>query len=161
MKSSITPGLDLILERIVPLKPEVLWKAWTDPVGLLEWFCPKPWKTVECEMELYPGGLFKTVMESPEGERFPNVGCFLEVVENRRLVWTDALLPGFRPVTQPASGAGLLFTAFIHLDPHAEGTLYRAVAKHKDQADCQRHADMGFHEGWGIVFDQLIKLAKT
>jgi uncharacterized protein YndB with AHSA1/START domain len=59
-------------------------------------------------------------------------------------------------VVQPASGAGMLFTAYIVLEEHPEGTFYRAIAKHKDEFDCQKHAEMGFHEGWGIVLDQLI-----
>jgi uncharacterized protein YndB with AHSA1/START domain len=157
MNIEVKVGLDLVLERVVPLKPVSIWKAWTDPVGLKEWFCPKPWKTIECEMDLVPGGIFKTVMESPEGEKFPNLGCFLEIVENKRLVWTDALLPGFRPVMQPESGAGMLFTAFIILEDHPEGTHYRAIVKHRNELDCQKHKEMGFHEGWGIVLDQLVK----
>jgi len=147
---------DLVLERVVDVSPELIWKAWTTPSLLEKWFCPRPWKTVECEMDLRPGGKFKTVMISPEGERFPNLGCFLEVVENKKLVWTDALLPGFRPAIQPQSGAGLLFSAFIILEKHEKGTKYMAIAKHKDEADCLKHAEMGFHQGWSIVLDQLI-----
>jgi uncharacterized protein YndB with AHSA1/START domain len=65
-------------------------------------------KTVECVIDLRAGGLFSTTMQSPEGQNFPNIGCFLEIIENKKLVWTDALLPGYRPVTQPASEAGML-----------------------------------------------------
>ena len=57
------------------------------------WFAPKPWTVSDCEMDLRPGGIFRFVLRSPEGEEFPNVGCYLEIVPNERLVWTDALLP--------------------------------------------------------------------
>lgn len=96
------PRLDLVLERVVDVPPDRVWAAWTQPKHLKEWFCPKPWQTVECEVDLRPGGIFSTVVQSPEGQRFPNVGCYLEVIPNRKLVWTDALLPGFRP-TKAAS----------------------------------------------------------
>lgn len=148
---------DLMLERNIALKPEHIWKAWTTPEILMKWYCPVPWQTIECEIDLVPGGIFRTVMQSPEGEKMPNMGCFLEIVENKRLVFTDALLPGFRPAAKPESGAGLLFTAFILLEAFAGGTKYRAIVKHKDEIDRQKHADMGFHEGWGTALDQLIK----
>src|SRR5690242_1512147 len=105
------PQLDLVLERVVNFKPEIIWKAWTRPEHLKRWFVPEPWTIAECEVDLKPGGIFKTVMQSPEGQRFPNLGCFLEIVENKKLVWTDLLLPGFRPVDQVQSGAALGFTA--------------------------------------------------
>jgi uncharacterized protein YndB with AHSA1/START domain len=55
-----------------------------------QWFTPAPWKTVDCEIDLRPGGLFRTVMRSPEGQEFPNVGCYLEIVENEKLIWTQS-----------------------------------------------------------------------
>lgn len=154
---NVDAKFDLMLERTIALKPEQIWKAWTTPEILMKWFCPVPWRTTECEIDLVPGGVFRTVMQSPEGAKMPNLGCFLEVVENKRLVFTDALLPGFRPAAKPESGAGLMFTAFILLEAFEGGTKYRAVAKHKDEIDRQKHADMGFHQGWGIALDQLIK----
>ena len=91
------PALDLKIERTVDVSPALVWKAWTEPQHLMKWFTPVPWKTIACEIDLRPGGKFNTTMQSPEGQDFPNVGCYLEVVENKKLVWTDALLPGYRP----------------------------------------------------------------
>jgi uncharacterized protein YndB with AHSA1/START domain len=153
--------LDLVLERIVEVPRELVWKAWTMPEHLKKWFTPAPWTTVDCEIDLRPGGLFRTVMRSPEGQEFPNIGCYLEVIQNEKLVWTDALLPGYRPVLQPESGAGMLFTALVLLEPHEIGTKYTAIAMHKDVADKNKHEAMGFHDGWGKAFDQLIALVKT
>ena len=99
----IDPKFDLRMERIVDISPELIWRAWTTPELLMQWFCPRPWTTVECEIDLRPGGLFRTVMQSPEGQKFPNMGCFLEAVPNQRLIWTDAFLPGYRPVKAPES----------------------------------------------------------
>lgn len=70
------PRLDLVIERIVDVPPELVWKAWTSPEHLKPWFTPVPWKTVDCEIDLRPGGMFRTVMRSPEGQEFPNVGCY-------------------------------------------------------------------------------------
>jgi uncharacterized protein YndB with AHSA1/START domain len=155
------PELDLKIERIIDLPVEVIWKAWTTPEILKKWFCPRPWSVSQCEMDLRPGGIFKTIMQSPEGELFPNIGCFLEVVENKKLIWTDALLPGYRPVNLPESGSGLLFTAAILLEHYPQGTKYTAIAIHKDIMDRKKHEEMGFHEGWGKALDQLIDCVKS
>ncbi|MBO9668629.1 MAG: SRPBCC family protein [Bdellovibrio sp.] len=158
---NINPKLDLVLEHTLDITPEQAWRGWTTPGILTKWFCPEPWKTIEAEIDLRPGGKFKTVMQSPEGDKFPNMGCFLEVVPNKKLIWTDCLLPDFRPVAQLESGAGLHFTATIMFEPIAGGkTKYTAIAMHRDEADRKKHEDMGFHQGWSICADQLEKVMK-
>jgi len=91
------PKLDLVLERVVEVPKELVWLAWTDSEHLKKWFTPAPWRTVDCEIDLRPGGIFRTVMQGPEGQEFSNAGCYLEIVENEKLVWTGALGPGYRP----------------------------------------------------------------
>jgi uncharacterized protein YndB with AHSA1/START domain len=152
----IDPKLDLVLERTVSVSPELVWKAWTEPEHLMKWFTPEPWKTVDCEIDLRPGGVFRTIMRSPEGEDFPNLGCYLEIVPNRRLVWTDALEAGFRP-TLLGSHVPFHFTAVILLEPHGSGTKYTAIAKHADDEARSKHEAMGFHDGWGNALDQLVE----
>lgn len=146
--------LDLVLTRVVPVPRHLVWKAWTTPALLMQWFTPKPWETVACEIDLRPGGAFNTTMRSPDGTDFPNSGCYLEVVDGERLVFTDALLPGYRP-----SGKGFM-TAFITLEDVEGGTRYTARAIHKDPADRNRHEAMGFMDGWGTALDQLVALMK-
>lgn len=90
----IDPNLDLVLEREIDVPPEQVWAAWTQPEHLIHWFTPKPWGTADCEIDLRPGGTFRVVMRSPEGEEIDQgAGCYLEVVPNERLVWTAALGP--------------------------------------------------------------------
>lgn len=160
---TIDPKLDLVLERIVDVPPELVWKAWTEPEHLMKWFAPRPWSVSECQIDLRPGGLFRTVMRSPEGDPFPNVGCYLEVIPNRRLVWTDALLEGFRPSPAPNTSCfiGGFFTGIITMEPHGAGTKYVAIAVHGVEDSKKKHEEMGFHEGWGVALDQLVEVAKT
>lgn len=155
------PKFDLFFERIVDVPPHLVWKAWTQPKHLMPWFCPKPWTTVECKIDLRPGGQFYTVMRSPEGKDMPaGNGCYLEIVENRRLTWTSALAPGFRP--QPINPQwDMPFTATISMEPHERGTIYVAHARHRDEAGRQMHADMGFEGGWGTCLTQLVEYVKT
>jgi len=148
------PALDLVLERIVDVPPELVWIAWTKPEHLKKWFTPAPWTVTACEIDLRPGGIFSTTMRSPEGQEFPNVGCYLEVVPQKRLVFTDALRPGYRPAASP------FMTAIIAIEPHGGGTRYVATALHHDEAARRKHEEMGFHKGWGTALDQLVAHAK-
>lgn len=155
----IDPKLDLVLEREVDVPPELVWRAWTTPELLRQWFTPRPWETPECEVDLRPGGIFRTVMRSPEGEEFDNTGCYLEVVPEERLAWTSVLGPGYRP--HPPDPDDLPMSALIELAPNGSGgTRYRATAIHGDQALRNRHEEMGFQEGWGAALDQLVDLMK-
>jgi uncharacterized protein YndB with AHSA1/START domain len=149
------PKLDLVLERVVDVPRDLVWAAWTKPEHLRKWFTPAPWTVSDCEIDLRPGGIFRTVMRSPEGKEFPNIGCYLEVVPNERLVWTDALLPGYRPAENP------FLTAIITLEAQGKGTRYTAMAIHRDAAARQKHEEMGFHQGWGKALDQLVAHVKA
>jgi uncharacterized protein YndB with AHSA1/START domain len=165
---ALDPALDLSFDRLVDIPPAAIFRAWTTPAEIKQWFTPAPWKTVDCEIDLRPGGIFRTTMQSPEGQRFDNAGCYLEIVPDQRLVWTNALLPGFRPLTPPAPAPGaaagpgfFAFTAIISLTPQAGGTLYTARVLHGDAAACKTHEQMGYREGWGKALDQLVAMVKA
>lgn len=154
---TFTPQFDLSFERVVEIDPTLVWRAWTEPAHVVHWFTPAPWKTVECEIDLRPGGRFRTVMQSPEGELFPNEGCYLAVEHCRALVWTNALAPGFRPApAQSDPHAGFFFTAHVRFEPHERGTKYTAHVMHPSSADRDKHGAMGFVDGWGKALDQLV-----
>jgi uncharacterized protein YndB with AHSA1/START domain len=143
-------NLDLVLERYVDVPPAKVWEAWTTPEIMMKWFTPDPWKTVSVDVEHVPGGRHNFVMESPEGQQFPNQGCCLQVIPGRKLVFTDTLQEGFRPSANP------FMTAIVEIIPEGTGTRYRATALHKDEEMKQKHIDMGFHEGWGAALDQMV-----
>jgi uncharacterized protein YndB with AHSA1/START domain len=157
--AAFVPELDLVLERVVDLTPEQAWAGWTEPEHLTQWFTPAPWQTLEAEVDLRPGGIFRTVMRGPEGERQESSGCYLEVVPHRRLVWTSALGPGLRP--NDFSEGGFPFTAILTLEPVEGGTRYTARVMHANAAQAAEHATMGFVEGWGAALDQLIAHMKS
>lgn len=147
---------DLVLERVIDAPPEKVFKAYTDPAILSQWFAPKPWSITDAVVEPRAGGRFNFVMHGPDGERFPSAGIFLEVVENRRLISTDALTPDWKPAGAP------FMVARIEMEPAGDGkTKYTAKASHWNEESMKRHEQMGFHEGWGQVADQLNELVKT
>lgn len=150
------PEIDLKLERILDVPAHLLFQAWTTPTHMKHFFCPKPYGTENIEIDLRPGGEISMDIVGPDGQRFPNKGCYLEIVENRRLVWTDAMTGGFRPAEKP------FMTGFVDFEDLVDGTTrYTAVALHPNAETKAQHEAMGFHEGWGIVADQLVEYIKT
>lgn len=142
---------DLVLERLIAVPVNRVWAAWTEPEHLKKWFCPRPWQLAHCEVDLRPGGLFRTFMRSPDGEEFPSDGCFLEVNPQKRLIFTDALGPGFRPSSNPFMSAAITF------ESRGEQTYYRAMAIHASAEAAQKHEEMGFSQGWSTALDQLVE----
>lgn len=154
-----TPNHDreLVLARLIDATPEQVYRAWTTPERYPEWFCPKPWRAEATRMELRPGGACETTMYGPDGEVAPNAGVYLEVAPNRKLVFTDAYTEGWVPVED-----GGMMTAVLTFEPAAGGrTLYTARCGHPTVEKRTQHEQMGFHEGWGAVAEQLEAVAKT
>ena len=156
------PGLpdhanDLVLDRVLDAPADKLFRCWTDPALLPKWFVPAPWSVASVEVDPRPGGRSLVVMRSPEGMEIPNDGVYLEVIPNRRLVFTNAYTPGWVPADKP------FMTAIVNFEPEGDGskTRYTAIARHWNEQDRKAHEDMGFYVGWGICVDQLERLART
>jgi uncharacterized protein YndB with AHSA1/START domain len=146
---------ELKLSRVMDAPRALVWKAWSDPEHLKQWWAPKPWTTPKCEMDLRTGGTFRTVMQGPDGQSFDNSGVFLEVVPQRKVVFTDAYVNAWTPSAKP------FMTAIITMDDEGKKTKYAARVLHWSAADLEEHVKMGFHDGWGTVADQLAALAAT
>lgn len=146
---------ELVLDRYIEAPRNLVWRCWTDPDLLVRWFTPVPWKTKSARMDVRPGGASLVIMESPEGQEFPNPGIYLEVVPGEKLVFTDAYTEAWAPSGKPFMTGILTFT------DEGSGTRYRAVVRHWSADDRKSHEDMGFFPGWNKATDQLEALAKT
>lgn len=146
---------ELTLTRTLAAPRPAVYRCWTEPALLTQWFAPQPWSTPHAALDVRPGGIFHTVMRSPEGEDQPGTGVYLEVVPGERLVWTDAYSPGWEPAEAP------FMTVIVTLEDAGPGqTHYTARVRHWREEDCRQHEAMGFHAGWGQCAEQLEQLAR-
>jgi uncharacterized protein YndB with AHSA1/START domain len=160
---TMTKTNDLVLERTLNAPRDLVWRAWTDPKLLKQWFAPKPYEISEVDMDLRPGGIFRIRMVGPDGfdTGHGNAGCMLEVVDGEKLVWTSALAPQYRPAEMGEGCESFPMTAVVTFADAGDGkTLYRAVAMHRNEADRDVHEKMGFDDGWGKCSVQLEELAQ-
>lgn len=144
----------LVLDRLMRAPRAAIWRCWTEPGLLKQWFAPAPFSVPVAELDVRPGGINRIVMRSPDGQDYPNAGVYLAVEPERRLVVTDA----FRDAWTPSDKAFMALE--LALADEADGTRYRARAQHWSEADRIEHEKMGFHEGWGRCADQLETLAR-
>jgi uncharacterized protein YndB with AHSA1/START domain len=145
---------DLEVSRLLAAPCEAVWRAWSEPELLEQWWAPAPLGTRVIELDLRPGGAFRTLMVMPGGAEVPSTtGIFVQVVPGHRIVFTDALAPDWRPSADP------FFTAVISMEDRDGSTLYTARALHKDIGARQRHAELGFEAGWTRSMEQLEEVA--
>ncbi len=146
---------ELVLTKILDAPRDKVWRCWTEPLLLKQWFAPKPWTTPRAEMDVRPGGASLVVMRGPDGREFPNPGVYLEVVPNEKLVFRDAYSKAWEPSAKPFMTAVLTFE-----DAGAGKTKYTARVSHWTAEDRERHEAMGFHKGWGQCANQLVEVAR-
>ena len=147
------PRLDFAIERFIDAPPRLVWEALTRPEHLKEWYMPRAWGSVaKCELDVRPGGMFSIDIATGNGQEFPNLGCYLEVVPMERLSWTSMLFPGYRPATFD----DIPITAIVTLESVGSGTRYVFTALHRDEGDLEKNRTSGWQEGTDIAFDQLV-----
>lgn len=147
----------LQVTRLIPAPAPTVWRCLTEAERLRQWWVPVPVEVADMVIEPRPGGRFYTLMRLPDGAEHPVEMMFLLAEAPRRLFFTDLMTQGFVPVARPMFG----FAAEIALIPEGDATRYVATARHARPEDAARHAEMGFHDGWGTVADQLAALAPT
>lgn len=146
----------LTLDRFLDAPVGNVWRCWTEPKLLEQWFCPKPWRATEVVMDLRPGGEMTSVFRGPDGESFPNAGVFLAVEPMRRIVMTDAFRAGWVP-----SERAYMVTETLMAEAAAARTHFIWRAMHWNEETMKEHEAMGFHDGWGAAAAQLEALAKS
>ena len=155
-ESAGVAGNDLEISRLLRAPRALLWRAWTEPELLAQWWCPEPWTTEVRAFDLRPGGGFHTFMKGPDGGTSDNPGCFLEIVREQRIVFTTVLTADWRP-----QASWMPMTAVITMSDEAGGTRYVARVMHLDRETRDRHEELGFFDGWNTVIDQLEAFARN
>ncbi len=147
---------DLVLTRIIDVPREKLYRCWTEPDLMKQWFAPRPYTTPVVETDVRVGGASFVKMQGPDGQEIPCPGVYLDVVKNERLVFTDAYTAAWQPNAKPFMTVILTFE-----DLGGGKTRYTALVRHWTVEDRETHEKMGFEKGWGICADQLAALAAT
>ena len=150
---TIDPKLDLVFERFIDAPVRLVWEALTKPEHLKEWYMPKAWgRVARADLDARPGGIIRIDIAVGDGREVPNLGCVLEAIPMKRLVWTSMLFPGYRP----AVFDDVPITAIMTMESVGTGTRYVFTALHRNEADVENNRTSGWREGTEIALDQFV-----
>ncbi len=151
-------GREVVFTRIIAAPRALVFRAWTDPKYLAEWWGPKGFTNPVCEVDVRPGGAIRIVMRAPadvppqyRGDH-PMSGTFHEIVEPERLVFTTAVdNAGGERVLEP-----FVTVTFVEQRGQTTLTVTVRIVKATTQA-----ASMlaGMEQGWGQSLDRLAAFA--
>ena len=151
---TIDPKLDFAIERFIDAPARLVWEALTKPEHLAQWYMPKAWgRVARTEIDVRPGGIIRIDIAVANGPEVPNLGCILEVIPMKRLVWTSMLFPGYRP----AVFDDIPITAIMTMEAQGTGTRYVFTALHRSEADLETNKTSGFYQGTEIAIDQFVE----
>lgn len=139
----------LIIERIFDAPRERVFKAWTDPNRMMNWFCCKGFKVLSAEVDLKVDGRWRSSMESPEGNRYTETGVFHEIKEPERLVTTWAW-----ESREDEEDCNIGYETLITIDfEQFEGNKTRMIFR-QEMFESVESRD-SHNQGWSEAFDNL------
>lgn len=154
-----TTGYELRIERLLEARRADVWRCWTEPELLAQWFAPRSWTAEVRILEPRAGGASHIVLHGPNGEVSDGAGVFLEAVAEQRLVFTNAFTAGWIPAARPAVVPYM--TTIVEMSDEGDGTRHVVRALHWTEEARKRHEAMGFHEGWRQATGRIEALART
>ena len=148
-------GREMVFTREFAAPRELVYRAWTDPVGISRWWGPSGFTTTTEVMEVRPGGVWKHVMHGPDGMDYPNKSRYLEVVPNERLVYEHT---GGRP-----GEPGARFTSTVLFEDAGPGRMRLTMRMVFDTPEELRHVieRYGAEEGARQMLDRLAEHLPT
>ena len=144
MSNTTNENCAVTIERLYEAPINLVWKAWTNPEHIAQWWGPKGMETRVLEHDFTAGGSWKYAMAMPDGNDFISEGTYLEI-EEPKLIRTTA---NFKPMTE---GVELE----IHLEQQENKTKFIFRVIHPTEAYKIQQEKMGIYNGWGSAFDRL------
>lgn len=141
---------ELVLTRVLDAPRELVFKAWTDPKHMAQWWGPKYFTNPVCEMDVRPGGAILIHMQDPDGVVYPMKGVFQEVVAPERLVFSTSAIEDDDANPQLES---LTVVTFDEHEGKTKLTVQSVVTKAMPGAE---GALAGMEEGWTQSLDKLV-----
>ena len=161
--TSTQSSRELVITRIIDAQRELVFKAWTDLKHVVQWWGPHGFTNPVCEMDVRPGGTYRSVMRSPDGVEYPMKGVYREIVEPERLVYTAAvaehpaewhdLLNKNRQKGEGKPAQELLMT--VNFEGHDGKTKLTIGNRFESVADRDAMLKMGMTEGWTESLERL------
>lgn len=146
--------VEVAFERVFPVPPAAMFRLWTEPGHLQQWWGPRGFTNPECQFEPRVGGAIFIVMRAPDGTEYPMGGEVLEFAPPHRLVFIGRAL---------APDGGVLLEGYnvVEFLGHENGCLLRLRARGTARDLAALAMLGGMREGWSLSLDRLESHAAT
>jgi len=149
MNTIAKPERDLVLMRTIDAPSALVFKAWTDPEQLAQWWGPRGWTNPVCEVDLRPGGVMEILMRGPDGAEHRMKAVIQEVVEPERIVFVTGVFEDEKGI------AGLEVHNTVTFADHKDKTNLTMRARVINATPQVAGALAGMKEGWTETLDKL------
>ena len=141
----------LVVTSDFPATVERLWRFWTDPRQLEQWWGPPGYPATFGDASIEPGRRVTYYMTSPEGERFGGYWDIESVEAPRRLTFRDGFADA-DGTPQPGLPVGRIE---VDLLEHEGGTRVVSTTTYESADALEKVLAMGMEEGLTAAVGQL------
>ena len=153
---------DFVMSRVFDVPRDLLWKCFTEPERMKQWWGPKGFKVLSVKMDLRPGGSYHYGMQSPGGHAMWGKFVFREVVPQERLVFINSFSDEKGGITRHPGNENWpleLLSSFTFEDMPGGKTKFTVRwAPHNANEEERKSFDTNrdsMRQGWGGTMDQL------
>jgi uncharacterized protein YndB with AHSA1/START domain len=146
--------VEVAFDRVFPVSRATMFRLWTEPGHLQQWWGPRGFTNPECQFEPRPGGAIFILMRAPDGTEHPMGGEVLSISQSSRLVFAARAL---------AQDGTTLLEAHteVEFEDHPNGCLVRLQARGVARDPVAIAMLTGMREGWSLSLDRLESHAST
>lgn len=146
----------LHVERLFHAPVALVWRAWTEPTLLDQWWAPKPWKTETQSMDFRVGGSWRYCMCGPAGERHHCKADFMAIDKEVSYKLQDVFCDE-NGIANPDFPSVI---STIHFHIQGNQTLVKVLATYPSAEALDQIIAMGFKEGFAMAHENLDALLK-
>lgn len=140
----------LSIKKVFDAPIDIVWKAWTTPEHIINWWAPQGMQIDVAEHNFKVGGIWKYTMPMPDGNLFISEGKYLEIEPKKKIVTTA----NFKPMTENVE-------MHVLFESDGDKTVFTFSIVHETEEYCKQQEEMGFYNGWGSALDRLVDVLNT
>jgi uncharacterized protein YndB with AHSA1/START domain len=147
----------MVVTRVFDAPRELVWKAWTDPEYVMQWWGPKGFTAPFCQIDFRVGGKYLCCMRAPDGKEFWNAGEYYEIVPHEKIVYSMYFADSKGNRVEPAH-YGIEHEAIedlhdvIRFEDIGNGQTKLTLIGNSTMQNAMKSGEL---EGWNQIFDKV------
>ena len=152
---------EFTLSRVFDAPRELVWKAFTEPERMAQWWGPKGVTIIKSVMDLRPGGTYLYGMRTPDGKEMWGKMVYREIVPPKKMVFVNSFSDERAGLTRHPLSATWpleLLSTFVFEEENGKTKFtIRWIPFHANEEERKTFdgAHAGMTQGWSGTMEQL------